>query len=158
MKNVKSKLKFSALIMVFAVVLGLVLPACSTNANQQSKTTVNCSIVVIDKVWLDKEISLDSQSTVYDVLATYLAEDFKAEGLELGYVSAITNNETGERIAELDYGEKSGWMFEVNDEMPSVGIKECTLQNGDKLAVFYVQDWSVYFGMSEPQQSESDAQ
>lgn len=69
---------------------------------------------------------LEAGDTVLDVLTRAA----KADGLLMdvsgsGYVAGI------QYLYEFDYGDLSGWMYQVNGEMASVGCNQYLLQDGD---------------------------
>lgn len=79
----------------------------------------------------DKEFELEDGATAYDAL---VATGVQTEGTP-SYVTAI--NGLGEGAA----GDASGWMYMVNDEVPSVAANEYVLKDGDKV-VWYYGSWS----------------
>ena len=56
-----------------------------------------------------------------------------------GYVTGIGGLSSG------DAGENSGWMFQVNGELASVGATDYMIQAGDQLVWFYTADYNTYF-------------
>lgn len=52
-----------------------------------------------------------------------------------GYISEING------LSEFDNGSLSGWMYLVNDKMPSVGIDSKLIGNGDRILMFYTDDY-----------------
>ena len=84
---------------------------------------------------------LDETITVYDVFKKALGENgfsFKNKG---SYISEITTPE-GETIKEFDKGENSGWMYKVNGKIPSLSLGAYGLKDGDRIMVFYTEDYT----------------
>lgn len=78
-----------------------------------------------------QDFNLEEGATAYDALV--------ATGVEIdgtpSYVTSI--NGVGEGLA----GSASGWMYMVNDEMPSLAANEYILEEGDAV-VWYYGSWS----------------
>lgn len=77
---------------------------------------------------------LAAGDTVLDVLTRAA----KAHGLRMdvsgsGYVAGI------QYLYEFDYGDLSGWMYQVNGEMASVGCNQYILQDGDTITWRYTR-------------------
>lgn len=74
-----------------------------------------------------ESVSLDQGATAYDALVATGAE---IDGTP-SYVTSI--NGLGEGAA----GQSSGWMYEVNGEMPTVAANEMVLNDGDVVRWYY---------------------
>ena len=71
-------------------------------------------------------------ATVYDALCA-LGLSVNARGTSYGtYVAAIGG------LAEMEHGDKSGWMYSVNGETPMTACSNYTLKNGDTVVWYYV--------------------
>ena len=79
---------------------------------------------------------LDEGATVYDALVATGA-DVNASDSEYGmYVMGIDG------LAGGDFGDMSGWMFEVNGEMAEVGCSQYVLSDGDVVTWTYVTEFT----------------
>ena len=90
--------------------------------------------------------NLSKGTTVYDVFQRAITEnklDQKFESRK-GYVTAIQAPAElgGYWLDEFENGTFSGWMFTVNGEHPSVGMKGVVLNEGDAIVFHYVDDWA----------------
>lgn len=65
---------------------------------------------------------------------------YSIKGLEKGYVSSIKAPD-GTELGEYTNGAKSGWMYSVNGKSPTVGINDYKIKSGDKIKVYYSDDW-----------------
>lgn len=71
-------------------------------------------------------------ATVYDALCA-LGLSVNARGTSYGtYVAAIGG------LAEMEHGDKSGWMYSVNGEAPMTACSNYVLSNGDNVVWYYV--------------------
>lgn len=71
-------------------------------------------------------------ATVYDALCA-LGLSVNARGTSYGtYVAAIGG------LAEMEYGDKSGWMYSVNGETPMTACSSYVLPNGANVVWYYV--------------------
>ncbi|AUJ26376.1 DUF4430 domain-containing protein [Virgibacillus dokdonensis] len=78
----------------------------------------------------EKEIPIEQGDTLMDVME----ENFYVETEQNGeFITSI------ERLSAKE-GEKKGWIYTVNGEMPNVGAAEYELKPGDKV-VFDFQAW-----------------
>lgn len=62
-------------------------------------------------------------------------------GIDKGYISSITSPD-GVTIGEFTNGKNSGWLYKVNGKTPSVGINAYTLKSGDKVELYYSDDYT----------------
>ena len=82
------------------------------------------------------EVELPEGATAYDALVA-AADDVNASDSEYGmYVQGING------LAGGDFGDMSGWMFEVNGEMAEVGCSEYQLADGDVVTWIYVTEFT----------------
>lgn len=125
----------------------------STSSTSSSKTSTSISSTVsatCEKVTVQlvvdfrndegdietfKDISVDKGSSVYDVLKLKYNNDLLISNT-LGsiYVKKI------KYACEFDQGGQSGWVYKVNDSMPSVGCDKYILSSGDKIRWIYTID------------------
>ena len=136
---------------VAALALALTVAACggtpaatgddaTADAGQEQQATVEAT-VEIDATAGEGELSsydveLDEGATVYDALVATGA-DVNASDSDYGmYVAGING------LAGGDFGDMSGWMFEVNGEMAEVGCSEYQLADGDVVTWIYVTEFT----------------
>jgi hypothetical protein len=95
------------------------------------------------EIIVSEQIVYKEEYTVYDVLKEITKKNkiqMETKGLgDLIYVSGIDN------LYELEEGPLSGWMFKVNEKIPSVGIGGYKLEPGDNILVYYVLDFGKEF-------------
>lgn len=93
----------------------------------------------------------EKKITVYDVFkdATESA-GLKENGADNNYVKGITQPESlgGAWLNEKSNGPNSGWMYTVNGEHPQVGLKQCTVEDGDAIVWHYINDYTVEESMN----------
>ncbi len=118
-----------------------------TTAENTSTATIKiiCDDTVTDDIWENPEILKETEYTFDGEVDafTVLTEITKKNDISLvhsdGYVTGIGG------LSAMDAGENSGWMFQVNGELASVGAKDYILQDGDALVWFYTADYNTYF-------------
>ena len=82
------------------------------------------------------DVELAEGATAYDALVA-AADDVNASDSDYGmYVAGING------LAAGDFGDMSGWMFEVNGEMAEVGCSEYQLADGDVVTWVYVTEFT----------------
>lgn len=103
--------------------------------------TVEVSIKAISEYWLkNKSVTIEEDSTVYDAFMEAIDDTgIEQEGAKNGYIESMTYD--GETLGEFDEGDNSGWLYKVNGELPDIGIKDYELEDGDKILLYYTQDW-----------------
>lgn len=60
------------------------------------------------------------------------------------YVKSITRG--GVTIGEFTNGKNSGWLYSINGKQPSNGMADQYLSSGDKIILYYTDDWSKETG------------
>ena len=100
---------------------------------------------------VNDQVSLDKNETVYDALAEAL-EKADIEFTESnGYVSEIGG------LREFDHGNRSGWMFTVDDVHKNTGCRETKLTKECTVLWYYTDDYTKERGSSGIK-DESDAE
>ena len=114
----------------------------SRPSHKNDDITVEVSIKAIDEYWMkNKDVTVDEDATVYDAFMEAIDNsDIEQEGAEKGYISSMTKD--GEELGEFDKGKNSGWLYEVNNKQPDVGIKNYRLKDGDEILFYYTEDWT----------------
>lgn len=75
----------------------------------------------------------DGEITAADALifADEKSDDIEIKGADTGYITEINGTAAGK------FGGYDGWYYCVNNEVPSVGVNEFNLKDGDSLTVYY---------------------
>lgn len=90
--------------------------------------------------------TMDPGATMYDVFIRAIADNgLRQQGASSNYVSSIQAPAVlgGYWLGEFDNGKNSGWMYTVNGIHPSVGLKDYTLKDGDRIIWHYVDDYTL---------------
>ncbi|MDR1194483.1 MAG: DUF4430 domain-containing protein, partial [Peptococcaceae bacterium] len=89
----------------------------------------------------ERSVSVPADAKVYHVFKQVLDSlGYQYAGAERGYVRSIT--EPGGRVlSEFDYGPNSGWLYQVNGELPKLALTDCGLREGDEILWYYTRDW-----------------
>ncbi len=77
--------------------------------------------------------------TVFEKVLT--ANGYKYTYKGSNYISEITDS-SGYALGEFDRGSNSGWMYLVNNQAPTVGLKSYKLSNGDNIVWYYTGDYT----------------
>ena len=127
-------------------------PARATGNNSSSSApsepigdniTVTLTIKADTGYWLNNyRVTIPGENaTVYHAFVKACsANSITHKGAANGYVSSITKG--GKTLGEFDRGENSGWLYKVNDELPTVGLTDCGISDGDNIVWYYTEDWT----------------
>ena len=135
-----------------ALALALTFAACSattsdtTTSDTSSETTQEQQATVTATVEIDAtaadgestsyDVEVEEGSTVYDALVA-TGVDVNASDSDYGmYVMGIGG------LASGDYGDMSGWTYEVNGEMAEVNCSELEVSDGDQIVWTYVTEFT----------------
>ena len=134
-----------------ALVLALTIAACggapvtsgggnAADTGQEQQATIEVTVEIDATAGEGEkttaEVELPEGATAYDALVA-AADDVNASDSEYGmYVQGING------LAGGDFGDMSGWMFEVNGEMAEVGCSEYELAAGDVVTWLYVTEFT----------------
>ena len=130
-----------------------VLPARATGAGGTPSITnppvTNPDITVTVTIksdtgyWMNsKPVTVKEGSVVYHALAAAVqGSGITVVGAENGYIRSIAYN--GVTLAEFSDGANSGWLYKVNDVLMTVGITAYILKNGDRIVIYYSEDWTI---------------
>lgn len=109
--------------------------------------TVDMDIKALNNTWVSGSFEIKEGATVYHLLKKVAQENnIEVIGLEKGYVKAMTYQ--GNTFSEFDKGTSSGWLYYVNDELPSVGMTDYVLKEGDTVHFKYTADYTKESGGS----------
>ncbi|HAG04468.1 MAG TPA: hypothetical protein DCG28_03415 [Lachnospiraceae bacterium] len=92
------------------------------------------------ETWVDTVTSFDSGDTVDTVMQKVLKDCGYDIGYSYGYLDSITSP-GAISLGSGTNGNYSGWMYKVNDLIPDVGMSEYTPNPGDRIEVFYCDDF-----------------
>lgn len=136
---------------VAALALALAVAACggtpaatgddaTADAGQEQQATVAVSVTIDATAGEGESTTVDVDvpegATVYDALVATGA-DVNASDSDYGmYVAGING------LAGGDFGDMSGWMFEVNGEMAEVGCSQLEVADGDVITWTYVTEFT----------------
>ena len=102
----------------------------------ESSVTFECPPTAGEGEKTSATVELPEGATAYDALVA-AADDVNASDSEYGmYVQGING------LAGGDFGDMSGWMFEVNGEMAEVAASELELEPGDVVTWLYVTEFT----------------
>ncbi len=92
--------------------------------------------------WIrEAKIKVPKNASVREVIEKALKNSgYTVKGLDKGYVASVTLPE-GTILSEYTNGAKSGWMYSVNGKSPTVGINDYKVKSGDRIKVYYSDDW-----------------
>lgn len=89
----------------------------------------------------------DETTTVYDIFKKAMDANKYTYEKQGTYIPSITMPD-GTKLGALDRGQNSGWMYKVNGKIPDVSMGAYGLSDGDKIIVFYTNDYTKESGMS----------
>ena len=90
----------------------------------------------------EQSVTTPVGSTVGTVFEKVLiANGYKYTYKGSNYISEITDS-SGYVLGEFDRGSNSGWMYLVNNQAPTVGLKSYKLSNGDNIVWYYTGDYT----------------
>ncbi|MDO4540355.1 MAG: S-layer homology domain-containing protein, partial [Syntrophomonadaceae bacterium] len=98
-------------------------------------------------VWIARTaVTVNAGASAFDVFDAALAAAGRSYVEQsLGYIVSIESPD-GSMLSELDNGSHSGWMYLVNGSSPTIGIRDCTVSNGDSIVVYYTDDYTQETG------------
>lgn len=130
-RDMKKMRKIFAAVLA-AAVLCLCMAGCG--AGEEAKIIGTCTLTVQDQLQ-DEKVDIAEGDTVYDIL---MKTDLAVSGKDTGDGIAI---EAIEGVANGDKGEYSGWIYNVNGEMPMDYCDKLEVNDGDEIV------WSFSEGM-----------
>lgn len=102
-----------------------------------------------------REYIMAEGDSAWDLIRTALNKAKLSYDYKNGYLSAVENPLTGEKLAELDNGKNSGWMYVVYDkddddvDVSRTAINKYMLNDGDQVILYYTDDYTEkYKGFS----------
>lgn len=122
---------------------------------KDDKITVKVSIKAIDGYWMqNKSVTLEEDATVSDALLKAIkGTGITQVGAEDGYIEYMEYN--GMELGEYTNGDFSGWMYKVNGIAPNVGVTDYTLCDGDKILLYFTEDYREE-SMEEDEEKDED--
>ncbi len=137
--------------LVLAMAL-LLLAGCSgekqptATATLDPATKIVVSVRTLEKELYHFELARAEGDTALSVLQRGAKDANIAVALtgsdDMAYVSGIGG------LKEKDQGDKSGWVFRVNEQFGMTSAGATVLKDGDKVEFLYSLDWGADWGMS----------
>ena len=95
------------------------------------------------QVWMSRRtVNVPSDATMHHLFTTQLSQaGFTFEGADAGYIRSITHPSIG-TLSEFQHGPNSGWVFSVNGVLPTIGMTDVTLQDGDNVIWYFTSDFT----------------
>ena len=118
---------------LMAAVLCLCMAGCGAGEDE-AEVIGTCTLTVQDQLQ-DEKVDVAEGDTVYDIL---MKTDLAVSGKDTGDGIAI---EAIEGVANGDKGEYSGWIYNVNGEMPMDYCDKLEVKDGDEIV------WGLSEGM-----------
>ena len=118
------------------------------SAPQGNQISVSLTVKADNGNWLSSyNVTLPGDgATIYHAFVKGCNENnLKYEGADKGYVSSISKG--NKTLAEFGAGKNSGWLYKLNGEAPLLGIRECSIKNGDRIEFFYTKDYTKEHGI-----------
>ena len=130
-------------VVVLAIALMAAFVGCSqggsgaSGASDGATMTVNLKVDATDNdsgIICDGDITLKEGASVYDALLESGVE------LDVGSMSGSVYIDGIGGVVASKISPTSGWLYEVNGEIPSVGADACGLKEGDKVVWTFYKD------------------
>ena len=113
----------------------------TTPSKPEKQIQVSATVDALGETWATGSYTVKANTTVGSVLKKLFADNgITCVGLDGAYISSVTKN--GVTLKEKDKGANSGWMYRVNGKMPSVGVNDYELSDGDTISFFYTTDYT----------------
>ncbi len=111
-------------------------------SSSSNKTTAKLTIKTNNETWLKKDVEIkNGVTTVADMIEDAIkGTDISVDGLKNGYIKSVTKGDV--TLGQFDKGDNSGWLYNVNDVSPMVGISDYKLNTGDKVKLYYTIDYT----------------
>lgn len=98
-----------------------------------------------EETWINSKTvtNVALNSTVADVIIKALnGTGYTQSGAQNGYIKSITTP-GGFLLSEKYNGmENSGWLYQVNSELPTVGMDSYYVKNGDQILLYFTTDYT----------------
>ena len=105
--------------------------------------TVKVTVKPQEGYWLKNySVTLPGEgATAYHALVKAFDENSMTyEANSVGYVKSVTYE--GTTLSEFDGGPNSGWLYKVGSVLPTVGLSDYSIKNGDTITFYYTDDWT----------------
>ena len=98
--------------------------------------------------WIGKRtVMIQSDARIYHLFTKVLSEaGYGYEGADIGYISSVTTP-SGTKLSEFQYGVNSGWIYSLNGDIPTIGMLDCRLYDGDEVVWYYTGNYKNEPGM-----------
>ncbi|MBR6970276.1 MAG: S-layer homology domain-containing protein [Firmicutes bacterium] len=105
--------------------------------------TVKVTVKPQEGYWLKNySVTLPGDgATAYHALVKAFDENgMTYEANSVGYIKSVTYD--GTKLAEFDGGPNSGWLYKVGSVLPTVGLSDYSIKDGDVITFYYTNDWT----------------
>ena len=92
-----------------------------------------------------RSVTLSNGGSALDAVKRVLLSGGYTVSSQSDYISAVTTP-SGAVLAEKSNGENSGWLYLVNDVSPDVGMSDYTLSGGERITLYYSDDYTQESG------------
>lgn len=138
-------MKHKALIAVIVLVIALMgtLVGCSQGASSTSASSSAASVTVslkVDATDYDKGVLFDEKMTVDEGKTLYDALMESGLELDVSSMSGTVYIDGIDGIVSSKISPNSGWLYEINGEVPSVGVDSYVLEDGDEIVFTFYKD------------------
>ncbi|MBQ7264484.1 MAG: S-layer homology domain-containing protein [Firmicutes bacterium] len=90
---------------------------------------------------IDEDVTYNTGVAFTDIFKTVLAnKNYSCEFNSYNFLDSVTDPQ-GVKLGSYTNGANSGWMFKVNGTIPDYGMDSYVPTSGDKVEVFYVDDY-----------------
>lgn len=123
----------------------------------ETKISVTFQMNTHEKVWIEKHtVKVEESTSVRDLIQMVFDEyGVESKGLSTGYLRSVTYK--GETLKEFGVGGNSGWQYYVDGELPSRGITQYKLSDGEEVLLKFTADYTAGgFSSSEPEEDDKE--
>ena len=108
------------------------------NENKSSEQSVYLEIIdaVNDSSLFVGNVNIKDNKSLNEVMNEFLVKQGIKSVNQNGYIKMMYGLEEGKE------GKSSGWIYYINGQKPSIGLKDCTLKSGDRITWKYIEDVS----------------
>ena len=102
-----------------------------------------------NEIWITRHsVTIQSDAKVYHLFINELdSAGYTYVGAPTGYVRSITRP-SGATLTEFQYSANSGWVYSIDGVLPTVGLLDQGLKDGDDVVWYYTSDYTKEPGAS----------
>ena len=117
----------------------LLFCGCAEEQSTEIAGEVTVLIETLDETVLNETIKFPNDSSAYDV--TLQAAEKKGVEIVFEGTEKTAFLTKAQGLANGDFGDMSGWLYEVNGEAAMVGCGQYAVQDKDIIRWYYVEDF-----------------